>query len=725
MSVLDNQKDFYIKEKLQKDKIISQKADDVFNNFFKGDFNMEQNENVQTENTKEHSNTKAKNNKKYKKLVATAASVLVLFGAANVYAMTQGYENIFFMIKYLTTGEQTTITDINEILSDRYISISYEPIKIADGIKIQISNLQIKDNEAKLFVNVAEESFEKNTNKITPLNYKVYNSNNELLCSQESARSVNEEGLGGTYKEELNLNNFTNSDEILKLEIYGVKSNLITTIKINLETRTIEVAGEEEALEKIAEIDLKSFLGKVPNLYDVDWNVVNKDGLIILALTVAEGNIDFYDLGNNGIGYKVDDINEALESFCDEEVGDLPSDSDFELVKKDGEEYYLVRYGSGIPAPAECIDISSISYCGGLYTATYTYFFLGENDIMEIDINDFDIYQNTVTFTLNEEDNNDITSKFKLVSVEKPTIIKSAEDKEEGAIEGDAVIPDKNLSDKEFVKTYFEGEWGETTSNEILKIKDDMTFVCEYNGNETSRGTFTVKDYGSNDVPHIIFKYTDGTTYDFRLIQGSNCFLVSNDSEKVYEYNSSANDNQTVTDITNNLEGNISNTTKVDNYASTMSWIDYWAPGISFKYPEIFGLKEYGDYCRGSNPGGLSTAMSGKAIGVDPNTKEIIESDLTIAVYEPLHRYISDEEIASLENKTKLTTKQGVVWYGEYVKYEDGGTEVIYKSYEKASGDEDNYLWEYKISFTTDVYENYKVTNIINWFMGTIEFTSY
>ena len=42
---MDNQRDSYIKERLQQDKMISPKADDVFNNFLKGELNMEENKN--------------------------------------------------------------------------------------------------------------------------------------------------------------------------------------------------------------------------------------------------------------------------------------------------------------------------------------------------------------------------------------------------------------------------------------------------------------------------------------------------------------------------------------------------------------------------------------------------------------------------------------------------------------------------------------------------------
>ena len=50
MIALDNEKDFYIKEKFKKDDLISKKADDVFNSFLKGEIKMEEN-NSQNNNT--------------------------------------------------------------------------------------------------------------------------------------------------------------------------------------------------------------------------------------------------------------------------------------------------------------------------------------------------------------------------------------------------------------------------------------------------------------------------------------------------------------------------------------------------------------------------------------------------------------------------------------------------------------------------------------------------
>ena len=104
--MLDDKKDKYIKQKFQEDKLISKKADDIFNKLNKGELFMEKNENVKNENsTKENFSQEGTANvkkkfPKWKGWLATAASFVIIFGAANVYATSQGYENVFFLIKY-------------------------------------------------------------------------------------------------------------------------------------------------------------------------------------------------------------------------------------------------------------------------------------------------------------------------------------------------------------------------------------------------------------------------------------------------------------------------------------------------------------------------------------------------------------------------------------------------------------------------------------------------
>ena len=571
MSALDNQKDFYIKEKLQKDVLISKKADDVFNNFLKGELKMEQensnllNSNDNNLNTKEQTKIKEKTNKvnkKYQKLIATAASVLVLFGAANVYAMTQGYENIFFMIKYLTTGENLTITNKEEILSDKDMTISFEPIKLTEKLELQVKNLQIKDNEAKLFLVVNEKTLEEDTN-VVPLEYKVYNKNDELLCSYES---IKKDYLGQSmYTEALVLNNFKETDEILKLEIYRADSTIITKLKIDLTSKTIEVAGEEEALEKVSEIELKEFLGYPSLLYNSQTNEMMNDDWKVWAALITANYLNYdldrfsfrslYDDSRNleTYGYRVDDINLILNDVFGMYVEELDDngENDFKVYEENGVKYFVTTYAGGLPSPSECIDITNISYCGGLYTVTYTYCEIGDmTTIFDVDINEYNIYEQTITFELNEDDT---ISKFRIVSYQQPRVIKFAEDKEEGEFDGEVVIPedeipefDSSYSEQEVVKVYFEGKWYGYFSANVLRIKDDMTFTVEHNNEIIEHGIIELKYYDNVEVPHIIFKYDNGNVFDYERVETGEVSLQSKDNEEVYEARTKENENSGV-----------------------------------------------------------------------------------------------------------------------------------------------------------------------------------
>ena len=105
---MDNEKDEYIKEKLKEDVLISKKADDLFNEFLKGEKFMNSEDNNFHTNDKEINEVekdnivefaKQKKNKSKKKVLGLVASLMIIFLAANGYASTQGYNNIFFAIK--------------------------------------------------------------------------------------------------------------------------------------------------------------------------------------------------------------------------------------------------------------------------------------------------------------------------------------------------------------------------------------------------------------------------------------------------------------------------------------------------------------------------------------------------------------------------------------------------------------------------------------------------
>ncbi len=237
-----------IKSLIQQDEVISPKAEEIFNNFF-------------SENNIEK-NTINKHNRVYKirKIIAIITCIAGLLGGANVYASTNGYGNVFFLIKYLVTGEKTEITNKNELLSDRDITISYKPISLTENLEMQIRNLQIKDNKATLIIAVNE----KNNTNITPLNYKLLNSTEKTLCEQKSSKKA----LEKEYLEEIVFNGITKDDEVVKLDIYTSYNTNLAKITINLTTKEIIVDGEKQALEQISEIELKQFLSdKISSKY--------------------------------------------------------------------------------------------------------------------------------------------------------------------------------------------------------------------------------------------------------------------------------------------------------------------------------------------------------------------------------------------------------------------------------------------------------------------------
>lgn len=483
----DEEKDLFIKSEL-KDNYIPERIDNLFNN----SINLIENERGMNMEQNNLESKKSLPKKSFmKKIVAFAACAVIVLGGGQIYASTQGYGNVFFMIKYLITGNNITITDKNEILSDRDISISYEPINITPNVAIQVKKMQVKDNQATLILQVREKNVKETLNSFA---YNVEDENGNKLFSNvmiygdinsdgmvnqsdvellsdylskngkeiSNTSDVNKdkeinmkdltilkryvEGIGDykklpyienttgkdmvDYVEEMKLEGFKNNTKKLKLDIFDNSSSKIVSLQIDLENRVIEVEGEENALEKISEIELKEFLEKIPKLYDENGKIIySGDGKIFFALSISNSvkTVDLKINGESKIAYRVDEINSILESFCGEKIDSEDEVNDiYSRYNENGVEYFVYEYGEGKIEPVECIDVSNISYCGGLYTATFTYCDLDGESIFDVDINDYDIYQNTVIFKINEEQNN--TSKFRVVSIEKPIVIRNKEE---------------------------------------------------------------------------------------------------------------------------------------------------------------------------------------------------------------------------------------------------------------------------------------------------------
>lgn len=747
----DEEKDLFIKAKL-KDGYIPEKIDNLFNN------SAQIFENERGKNMKENTHKPRKNQIILKRIVGIAACAVIALGGGQIYASTQGYDNIFFMIKEWIAPSQE-VQGKEEILSDRDITISYQPIQITENIRIVISKMQIKDNETKIILSVNRNDINKNDG--LPLSYKVYNSDKKVLCEKISSKDNNL--TSSTYQEELILEEYSKEDKVINLEIYKINNELISTISIDLENREINVLGQEEYIEKLSEIELKKFLGSI-----------------------------------------------SKQHIADSTTG-------------------------------TCIDITNISYSGGYYTITYTYCFLGEKSLFDIDINKIDIYQNTVAIKLK---NDETDTKFEVISMEEPIIIQKNESpinnigtelwadfggtfglknaynngieinpKEWETWTGNNWIVfhgDGTFTDTLFSKIFtdklttngkykFKDNSVELTysNEEVISLKGDVENyyltgkIDEYDVVLETRGHAdlsirNVKFVGSWYLEYGI-DWTNGEAkkikasdlYDEKIygtMNGANITLMEdgnveysisgakktsrrdgkwenvavsddvikvklddetifyikyelddNDKEYIgfqsksndmyYEYYSKDEENSENNDVdneddTNNNEST-SETAKVDNYASSMSWREYWSPGIKFQYPTIFELKEIGGYHRGNRQGEIATIINGIATGINPDTKEVINTNLQIDIYEPIYREGFDED--SIKDKSGLTNSKGMKWY--LIDFGNGKEEYVYYS----DG------WEYRIRFTWDSTNstNYKVVNIINWMLGSTKITSY
>lgn len=244
---MDNE-DIRIKKFITKDKHISNKANKTFDNF------IEKIQKDDVEQNEQQLNQYQINNKpsyivKFKKFVTIAASLVIVVFTSNAYARTQGYDNIFFLINDLVTKEEKRG---EENFSDRDIVISYKSIQITNEIELQINELQIKDHKAKLYLLVKE--LKDNTD--SPLNYKLYNDEQQEMYNSVSSKKENEK----TYTEVLNLKNCKDSTNIIKMEIYNKSKVLLKTITIDLTKKTIEARTENQVVKKISQIELNKFL---------------------------------------------------------------------------------------------------------------------------------------------------------------------------------------------------------------------------------------------------------------------------------------------------------------------------------------------------------------------------------------------------------------------------------------------------------------------------------
>lgn len=743
----EEEKDLLIKAKL-KDGYIPEKIDNLFNNSAqifenKGEISIEEN-----------INKPKKNQVVLKKIVGIAACAVIALGGGQIYASTQGYDNIFFLIREFIKPSQE-LQGKDEILLDRDITISYQPIQITEDIRIVISKMQVKDNQTKIILSVNKNNI--NNNDGMPLHFKVYNINREILCDKTSNQGMNLKS--SIYQEELILNKYSKDDTVLELEIYNTNNELISTILIDLENKEINVLGQEEHIEKLSEIELKEFLGSVTKKHvadsttgtciDID-NISYSGGYYTLTYTYCflEGK-SLFDVDINKIDIYKNTI--AIK------LNNVANNSKFEVVSIE-EPIIIQKNDNSINSVGTELWADFV----GTYALKNAY-----NNGIEINFNDLEtwngnnwlVFNNDGTFTdtlFSKIFSNKLTTsgkyKFKNKSVEltysNNEVISLEGDIENYQLTGkideySIVLETKGHADLSIRNVKFVGSWdleygidwtsgkaekigySELYDEGIYGIMNGVNITLGENGNveysisgskKTSRRNGNWENVAVSDNV-VKVKLSDGMIFYIKYELANNgkeyIGVQSKANDMYYEYYSKdIVDNKKENVINNNDNDKVEDTSSIDNYASSMTWKEYWSPGIKFQYPTIFKLNEVGGNNRGNNQGEIATTITGKAIGINPDTKEIINTNLKIDIYEPIHK--PEFDVESLKYNSSLTNSKGMTWYT--INYSDLKQEYVYYS----EG------WEHKICFSWDTQEvNYKVINIINWLLGSTKTTSY
>lgn len=405
---MNSQRDMYIKEILQKDQLISKKADDIFNNFFNTQLNKSNTNEKMSEEKVVHIDDYRKT-RTPKKFMTAVASIAIVLLVGNTYASTQGYENIFFAIKDWTSNMIEKVTK-EEILTDREIIISYQNIDITDKTKIQVNELEIKDNEAILSIRVNAEE-EENLSKI-PMNFIVTdltNGEEKVIATQKS----NIAAINTIFTENVVLDKFKENTERLKLELQTNNYVSLCTLEIDLLEKQIDIIdGKKVSLKKISEIDLKeklnTYIGYKIFLEDFSAEITDEnlekyenEAKLIIGYSLASTELT----NGNILDRKptVAEVNKAIEEFCGEKIETHIETAGVWMQYNEEKDIYDFAFAGDYNPFGLCLEIKDISFANGEYTVNYLYCRPSEDDYIEGTIEDLPILEDTIQFKLNEE----------------------------------------------------------------------------------------------------------------------------------------------------------------------------------------------------------------------------------------------------------------------------------------------------------------------------------
>ena len=405
----DKEKDEFIKEAFSKDTLISKKADELFNSYIDGGKKMDKNNvvNISEAKEKDHKEFEKKVGKK-KKVLASVAALAILFLGVNGYAYTKGYNNIFFIIRNLVKPDESVTYGKDDILTDKDLTISYEPIVVADGVTIQINKLMVSNGKAWIEMKANIEPDSEGFEGIIVKDFT--NGEGKKIADREYVH----EGETEYVPINVDLYDYNDSMRILKMQIMR-DTKAIAELKINLDERVIDVLSSEKSdgMEKISEIELKQFLSDVVLVnYWRDYDLVstraeNKEAVNEGILEVMSGivyNALVATDGNNADNIKMNSKN--VKTFYKEMTGidlddaeSLVSDYSVFTYDKSSDSFDSMPGDWGITP--KVINIDDLEYSKGIYDVTFTYCYI--YDGLEDEIDSLPVFKTTMRLKLNKD----------------------------------------------------------------------------------------------------------------------------------------------------------------------------------------------------------------------------------------------------------------------------------------------------------------------------------
>ena len=448
-------------------------------------------------------------------IVIVVGVLLIILLGMQVFASTNGYGNVFFMIKELvTTG---SLQGESEIFLDKEITLSYKSIDVAEGVKMQVNRLEIKENESTLCLHITAD--EKNT--VLPLTYEWMSEG--LKKTKVDVEFENARNTAGDFDERLTVKYTFSDDELMTLFVKDKDGKLLRELEINLGTHEIYVKGESE-VEKISQIELKKYLSTFSRLNN---DSEKRNQLVQIAY-------DIHEIAAPGIqdAPEISKMNEAIKEFYGDKVEFVKEKSksgkELEIFKVDGQkakvsdkmDIYENFEDLDNTKKGICLKIEDIKFEDGIYTVKYIYTLVTEMQEADNKIEELPQYEATIKLKRNE---NAKYSKYQVVELSKGTEVK---EKVSTDVKDDLTADDMKVTKERVAGDYVYYEAKDKNGNDVEYRE---IFGSSFSMNA---GKMTLNKDGSFEayLPGVTDKVyaTDGTFE----IDGNNIILNYSDSRK-------------------------------------------------------------------------------------------------------------------------------------------------------------------------------------------------